>query len=182
MVRRLAQPRDLLEELVGHARADLARLVAHRGEILDLVGEDDSRRERSDPLERLREQLRLPLRPLARELGRLDLDERPAETRRDPFGERRLPRARRPEEDDRLRRPTAYRSARSGRSSGRITRRSMISFASSNPLSSAHSPGWDEQRAELGERLGDRRRRRDSAREQDEIVRRLVAARLEERT
>ena len=80
---------------------------AHRGEVLDLVHEDDGRRERRDPLEALSQELGLALFALSANLRRLDLDERPLESRRDPLGERRLAGPRRAEEDDCLRRDNA---------------------------------------------------------------------------
>jgi len=102
VVPRLAQPRDLLQELVRDVRADAAVLVADRGDVLDLVDEDDGVGQLEEAVERLGEELCLPLRPLGADLGGLDLDEGPAEARCDTLGERRLPGPRRTEEDDRL--------------------------------------------------------------------------------
>ena len=103
-MRRFAHPWDLLQELVRDARADAALVVADRRDVLDLVDEDDGLRQVEEQVERIGEELRLPVGAFGSDLGRLDLHERPAEAGCDSFRERRLAGPGRPEEDDRLRR------------------------------------------------------------------------------
>ena len=94
MVRRLAHAWDLLQELVGDARAHAPLVAADRREVLDLVDEDHGGRHLEQLVERLGEELRLPLGALGADLGRRDLEERPAEPRGDALREGRLAGAR----------------------------------------------------------------------------------------
>src|SRR5262249_16629144 len=103
VLRRLADARDLAQKLVRDRRADAALVVAHRGEVPAPVDEADGRRQLEDQVECTGEQLGLALRALAAPLRGRDLDERPAEPRRDAFRERGLAGTGRAEEDDRLR-------------------------------------------------------------------------------
>src|SRR3954452_2637736 len=103
----LPEPGDDLQELVRHALQRRGRLAAaHAGDLLDLVDEHDRVLELVDLGERLAQGERQAV-PRPGQARREDLDERPAEPRRDRLGERRLAGSGRTEEDDRARRDDA---------------------------------------------------------------------------
>ena len=142
VVGRLAHARDLLQELVRDARADASLVAAHRREILDLVDEDDGRGH-ARAARRTSRRAASPAAPGPRRRSRTARPRRTASRAARRFPSRtsscRCPGG--PKRMIAFGCTTPWRRASSGSASGRITRRSMISFGSSMPRSSSQRPG-----------------------------------------